>query len=125
MMHKNHGAKGIPRAKTRSARSAAPKWGAMGKVIFWLVWVLEVLGFIFIGGCFVLLLGFDSGSMNQDKLLALTIVLTACAVALFGLIKAVVGMRRGEPGGHLALFLLVPPVAAFLAFGGCVLMSNF
>lgn len=94
----------------------------MGKVLFWLVWAVEVAAFVFVGGCFVLLLGIEGRPFARDQFIMLMVVLAACAVALFGLIKAVNGFRRGQEAGEMALYLALPPLAAFLAFGTCSLV---
>lgn len=94
----------------------------MGKVIFWLVWALEVAGFVFLGGCFVLLLGYGGGSMDRDGVIAWAIIAIAAVGMIFGLIKAVSAFKAQAPPERLALFLAIPPLVAFAAFGSCMLI---
>ncbi|MEM7704648.1 MAG: hypothetical protein AAF358_03795 [Pseudomonadota bacterium] len=82
-------------------------------VLGWLIWVLEVAGFLFLAGCAVVL------ALGQNKPLA--IVAVAVGLAIFGYAMALTfnQSKTGRPRLLAGCTLIL--AAAFVLFGGCTL----
>lgn len=92
----------------------------MGKFLFWLLWAAELVLFIALGGCVVLLLNTGSGIQSKQALLYLIFLVTGIAMCA-GLVLARKAMLRGDEPLQLVLYLAIPLIAAFLGFGGCLI----
>ena len=85
----------------------------MGKALFWLIWVLEGIGFLISGGCVLLY-------MSYEGEIGLVLLFVACgAVMLFGLRKAFTSQRDNAEPSKLAYYLALPLIAAFIGYGSC------
>ena len=85
----------------------------MGKFLFWLVWILEVIGFVISGACVLLY-------VTIERNIGLILLFVACGVLMiFGLRKAYTGYRDQSEPSKLAYYLALPLIAAFIGFGTC------
>ncbi len=96
----------------------------MGKVLLWLLWIVELLLFIALAGCVAI---FSTVGGTRDQIAAaLFYVLMIALVAAggYGFLKAAQTLNGGGPAMRLALYLLMPVAAAFLFSGSCVVLMN-
>ena len=82
-------------------------------VLGWLIWVLEVAGFLFLAGCAVIL------AMSENKPMALVAVAVGIAVFAYAMVLTFNRAKTGRPRLLAGCTLIL--AAAFALFGGCTL----
>lgn len=85
----------------------------MGRFLFWLVWILEVVGFVVSGACVLMYISYEGE-------LGLTLLFIVCGIVMiYGLRKAFTGNQNQAEPSKLAYYLSLPLIAAFVGFGTC------
>ncbi len=91
----------------------------MGKFILMFVWVLELLIFIFGGGCVIIMLLVGGASRLRHPLLSVWFMLLVLALG-FSVFKAWRPLDRDAPRSYVVMLLMIPVVIMFVFAGSCL-----